>query len=342
MAQQREIWVYRVKMFACFFVVLGHFLQSMVASGFISDNELYQWFNATIYTFHVPLFFICSGYLYQKRTCVDSFAKWGSTLFKKLVALGIPYALFSFITWLLKSVFSSSVNYQPDGLLKTLFVNPVSPYWYLYVLFFMFVVFPTFDKKSECLIILAITVLLRCLGGSNIYVLSLIMEYGIWFVAGMVIAFCKVPSYVCKRKWTVFVGTLSGVLAIILSVVAFAVGMFSSAVGFLIGLLLCTSVLSVAIYIEPSGKGNAFYTQTAHYTMPLFLLHTIFAAGLRAVLIKVGIINPFIHITFGVIITFAGPIIVAELAKRIKPIDCLFNPNKYIFKINGDKNGTKA
>ena len=55
--KDREKWVDYVKVIACVLVVLGHFFQSMVKSTIIPDNDLYSWFNKTIYYFHVPLFF---------------------------------------------------------------------------------------------------------------------------------------------------------------------------------------------------------------------------------------------------------------------------------------------
>lgn len=74
--KQREIWVDNVKVFACVLVVLGHFFQSMIKSDVLPANDLYQWFNQMIYYFHVPLFFICSGYLYQKSGRVNDIHSW--------------------------------------------------------------------------------------------------------------------------------------------------------------------------------------------------------------------------------------------------------------------------
>ncbi len=68
---QREIWVDNVKAVASILVVLGHFFQSMIKSDILSANGLYRWFNQIIYYFHVPLFFICSGYLYQNLSMLD-------------------------------------------------------------------------------------------------------------------------------------------------------------------------------------------------------------------------------------------------------------------------------
>lgn len=63
-----------------------------------------------------------------------------------MLALGVPYATFTTATWVLKKVFSSSVNDQIGGLGDTLFLHPTAPYWYLYALFFIFLVTPTFNS----------------------------------------------------------------------------------------------------------------------------------------------------------------------------------------------------
>jgi fucose 4-O-acetylase-like acetyltransferase len=112
---KREIWVDNVKVFACILVVLGHFFQSMVESSILPATGVFMWFEKTIYTFHVPLFFICSGYLYQRYSRVDSLRAWRDNILKKLLTLGVPYFTFSTVTWGLKTVFSSTVNTNVGG-----------------------------------------------------------------------------------------------------------------------------------------------------------------------------------------------------------------------------------
>lgn len=108
----REKWVDDVKVIACILVVLGHFFQSMTKANILPENNLYGWFNTTIYYFHVPLFFICSGYLYQKYSKVNSVDGWCKNVAKKALALGVPYLTFSTATWLLKTMFADSVNFH--------------------------------------------------------------------------------------------------------------------------------------------------------------------------------------------------------------------------------------
>ena len=159
----REKWVDDVKVIACIFVVLGHFFQSMTKANILPENDLYQWFNTTIYYFHVPLFFICSGYLYQKYSKVSDFINWKKNVIKKALALGVPYVTFTTATWVLKTVFSGSVNDQVGGLGDTLLLHPTAPYWYLYALFFIFLVTPTFSTMKTTVIGLIVAVVAKAL-----------------------------------------------------------------------------------------------------------------------------------------------------------------------------------
>ena len=170
----REKWVDDVKVIACILVVLGHFFQSMTKANILPENDLYKWFNTTIYYFHVPLFFICSGYLYQKYSKVNSVSSWGKNVAKKALALGVPYVTFTTATWVLKKIFSSSVNDQIGDLGDTLLLHPTAPYWYLYALFFIFLVTPTFSSVKAAtggLIIAVVARIAISQGGGTAFML---------------------------------------------------------------------------------------------------------------------------------------------------------------------------
>lgn len=157
----REKWVDDVKVIACILVVLGHFFQSMTKASILPENDLYEWFETTIYYFHVPLFFICSGYLYQKYSKVNGVSSWCKNVAKKALALGVPYATFTTATWVLKKMFSSSVNDQIGGLGDTLLLHPTAPYWYLYALFFIFLVTPTFSSVKAAAVGLVVAIVAK-------------------------------------------------------------------------------------------------------------------------------------------------------------------------------------
>ncbi len=161
MTRARETWPDAVKIFACVLVVLGHFTQSMVKAGFMADDALYGWFQMTVYTFHVPIFFICSGYLYQRFSHVDSLGAWGLSVRKKALALGVPYFFFTCVTLGMKALAGDLANTVEGGALDTLFLHPTAPYWYLYALFFMFLVVPTVKTRKGALTVVGAALALK-------------------------------------------------------------------------------------------------------------------------------------------------------------------------------------
>ena len=118
----------------------------------------------------------------------------------------------------------------------------------------------------------------------------------------------------------------------ILSVAVYMMEIRSDAVSFAMGLLACVAViLMVADYETKFGKCMDFF---AKYTMPIFLMHTLFAAPMRSVLIKIGIENAVIHVVLGLVISFAGPIIAAWIMKKTKWLEFFLYPNKFIRKVS--------
>ena len=136
LTKSRELWPDLVKVIACGLVVLGHFSQSIIKSGFMNGGVLYEWFQLTIYSFHVPLFFICSGYLYQKYSHVNSVGAWWFNVRKKAISLGVPYLVFTLLTLVMKAFAGNLANSAEIGPLQTLLFHPTAPYWFLYTLFF--------------------------------------------------------------------------------------------------------------------------------------------------------------------------------------------------------------
>ena len=317
MEKKRDCWVDNVKVVACILVVLGHFFQSMVKAEIIADSSLYQWFNTTIYYFHVPLFFICSGYLYQKYSRVDNDDSWFRNVLKKGLALGIPYFTFSTITWVLKTVFSGSVNDQIGGLGSTLFLHPTSPYWYLYCLFFIFVVTPTFASKKTSLIGLIIALAMKLVslagGGTSVYAINTVLSNEIWFVLGMSINWLEL-SWVKPQFGVILFG-----LFLVLSILPVDFWGMS----FVFGIIACLGVVMMLYKTK-------YDSPLARYTMPIFLMHTLFAATMRSVLLKLGIGSSVIHVVLGLGISFVGPIIAAWIMKKTKWLEFFLYPNKFV------------
>ena len=331
MRRTREVWIDHIKVFACILVTLGHFFQSMTHSQLLPASWYTCWFNDTIYFFHVPLFFVCSGFVYQKYSRIDSWGSWAGNLLKKLITLGIPYLTFSLVTWLLKTVFSGSVNTESQDLLTTLLVEPAAPYWFLYGLFLMFLLIPTCRRTGTMVVVVIVTLswkLVFCITGElPVYMLTRLMGNAVWFAGGMVLAKTNVMEKCRNIKW-MLIGILSGTVFLVLTI--FFHDLRQTIAGFGMALLACLAVVLIMNCAFAGEKKYPVWAFMARYTMPIFLMHTIFAAGWRAVLMKVGITNGAVHIVTGLVISFAGPVVAAWIMSKVKFLDFFINPGRYV------------
>lgn len=327
-SSKRDMWVDNVKVIACILVVLGHFFQSMVKANLMADSFAYNLFEDTIYYFHVPLFFICSGYLYQKYSIVNNLKTWKISVLKKLIALGIPYFVFSFATWTLKKIFASSVNTEIGGLFDTLFKHPTSPYWYLYILFILFVITWTSksDKQQYLMLAIAVCMKLAHTFGMNtgFYFIDNTLANCVWFVIGMTMAYGVIKMTNALMSIILFAIFLLGSILAELEYIHFKTQ------GFLLTLVACFSVISLIYYLYKDGIQNKQMAFIAKYTMPIFLMHTLFAAPFRSVLLKIGVNNLIIHIVLGLLVSFVCPVIAMIIMEKLKPLDFLVYPNRYI------------
>ena len=314
-ANTRENWLDYTKLLACILVVLGHFYQSMVKANIVENNMLYLWFCRTIYYFHVPLFFICSGYLYQRYTKVDSGLAWKRNINKKLVTLGIPYVLCSMCTWMLKLVFSRNVNTTvDDNLMYILLLKPISPYWYLYALIIMMMAIPTMNSKKGTLTIFISSALLKILAlvgfSKNMGVLSelfgYIAENQIWFASGMLLAKVDFRQYINNK-----LAYISGYIGLAFIILTFWSVQVQSNFGFFgMGCLACFAIITTIVYWTKNDKESKITQFSKKYSMAIFLLHTICAALVRSILMCLGINDATTHIVIGLAVSFIGPILI--------------------------------
>lgn len=192
MSTKREMWVDYTKLFACILVVVGHLLQGLNQAGVVWNNTLYAYINELIYNFHMPLFMCLSGYLYGKYTKINSKEDYKHFICKKLVNLGIPYITFYSLTVFISMIFSSSVNnHKGISDILNMFIKPISPYWFIYVLLAIFIIVPVIEKifKKKYILILLSFLIFHIvnilLGGFNIYIISKLAEYLVYFYIGI-------------------------------------------------------------------------------------------------------------------------------------------------------------
>lgn len=195
--QQRIDWIDKAKGFAIFLMVMGH----VIAWSFDSFDEvkangdmelLVLW--RFIYSFHMPLFMFCSGFLFYKTVDWFSFNNVKGMLWKRVQSLLIPYICAGFLIYLL------------DG---TAF-----KYWFLWYLFIfsvftaiVFLVFKYLIKikwQQEIITALLLFISLGCfkIGGGKNPLFDSNLNFYLYFSLGIIYRMWCITDKVLKHNWT--------------------------------------------------------------------------------------------------------------------------------------------
>lgn len=173
-----------------FLVVLGH------SFPYIDDINLnfYKYIHSLIYSFHMPLFIIISGFFAYKILNINSLNKYKEFILSKFKKLIVPYFTISLLTIPIKFLlnnFSERSIVLSDVLIDIVFYpwnNPIIFFWFIYVLFIIFVFSPLVVKLNKYFV-LTIFLILSILPIKNIEILgiSTILKYSIFFFIGVYI-----------------------------------------------------------------------------------------------------------------------------------------------------------
>jgi len=120
------------KGFGILLVVLGHCLDGLIASGFFPATLLWPTLAVyAIYLFHMPLFFVISGFLASGKHRPP-----GATIARMLPTIVYPYFLWSIVEGLVLVYLSKYTTSKVHlSSLYTILWNPIIPFWFLYALF---------------------------------------------------------------------------------------------------------------------------------------------------------------------------------------------------------------
>lgn len=317
MNQKRSIsWIDGAKILAIIMVVSSHFYMSMSRTGWVDKDAVYYYLPIRLaLCIPVQIFFVCSGFLYQLFKKETNFTSHLLNIKNKAIALGIPYFVFSIISLLLKNVFSGSVNSKPTPILKTLFVHPMPPYWYLYILFILFILIPRVTKKRNLYIILAVSIV------AKVFVLlphialpffvSRCCNNAIWFAIGMLLTTINFKYNILER--IIFI--MLAVAGVLVTLRFFVHNQNNTSIDFLVSILFVFPILYLFIYFMRNGRGSSL-SRFRKYILPIFLMHTIFASMIRIALLKIGVANVAIHIMAGLTASFALPALVYFIAEK--------------------------
>lgn len=182
-----------LKGLAILFVIIGHSFPDY-ATGF--NNSFNEFIFRLMYSFHMPLFFMISGFLFTKHILKKNTwkEKW-HLIQKKFNYLLIPYFTYSLITLVLKCLFAKyAVNSFTLNDIYKIFLsdNPNGGLWFLYVLFFINIIAIILydEKKWKTYVIFGISILLIFISNYvpfSFYYLARILRNFPFFTLGILI-----------------------------------------------------------------------------------------------------------------------------------------------------------
>lgn len=345
MSKEREKWIDYTKVFACILVVIGHLLQGLNKAGIKWNNTFYDYIDTFIYLFHMPLFMCLSGYLYKKTASIKNWKDYVKFTLKKLINLGIPYIFFYILYLTINLVFSNEVN---TVIGKTEFMNiltqPIAPYWFLYILIYIFIIIPLIEKllKNKTKIVLMVTALIyiyNIIIPIKIYIINMIAQYMLYFYLGVFIfengikkvsikkIAINVLIYIALSIWYFYFVIINN--SINNSII---IGIFKTFMAFY-GIMVCLNIFRYADLSK-----NKFWNTVSKYTFHIYLLHTFFTAAVRILLQKISIDNFYIHFMLGVTLGIIGPIIIGLILNKTKYGNIILFPIKTIKEIKKDEN----
>ena len=190
-------WLDSLKGFAIFLVVVGHVVLGYIKADIFPQfyNEL-QYIYDIIYSFHMPLFFLISGYLYKftwSKNNTGVLKKIGNKFFN-MVPL---YLVFSLVFWLFKYYATLYSNIQMSEHfnfidLMHIYIAPLAYLWFLYVLICLFIIIPLLESFIKPVLVFLVLFLLYIFAPhieGMFAIVNLIIYGGVYFSLGSILFF---------------------------------------------------------------------------------------------------------------------------------------------------------
>lgn len=200
--------------FATLLVVIGH---ADITLDY-KDIWIFKW----VYSFHMPLFFFLSGFLFAYTHPEDKMRKinFFSFMKKKVRRLLLPFLFINSVIFVIKSRFVSAelmqhpLTFSFPSWVESMLERPIGFMWFLPALFMIFVFFLLIKRGIYINIYLQIGGVILLFLLSNVMPdvsfmqLSLAVHYSVYFSLGII--YCihkkKVDAFLLRYKYTILLG----------------------------------------------------------------------------------------------------------------------------------------
>ncbi len=318
-------WVLVAKGIGIILVVVGHYSPNECPLYWVSIQKI-------IYLFHMPLFFLLSGYLYHH----------GRLPYKALVEnktrrLFIPFMSVAFIFLLIKLVAGMFFNLQNPVTVSKLFAlisNPLNSYipllWFVHALLLIFLIYPVLKKlvkHDELLLLFVISI--NIVTGSDYEYFGKVIEFFPYFLSGLLL----------REKFRVLIIESSQFRGLIIIMLGFASFVFFEfdrqhyLIDYFVAIFGALGVISISINITNYRNSKIFkyFKVVGYYSMSIYLFHTLFESFARIIFVNMDYIDgvKFIIASFcSVLVGIIFPLILEKYIFRRFEIT-----NKYLLGI---------
>lgn len=336
---ERNVLVDRLKGYACFLVLFGHVIMGIRLAG-IDIPKIFWGMEKFIWSFHVALFLFLSGVVYKVTgEWKGKNTKWRFVL-HKLYNLGIPYIAFSVVYVLINSlVGEANTGFEVSDILN-IWKTPVAQYWFLYALFFLFCIWTAFSgilKNWQITLIAVLIGYLAPLFGISLGSLDVVFYSALAFGIGTFVDFKNLTKLSVWTKWLVILmHIVTGVTFILLNKIE---APFIKEIMILFGIYSSIIFISLLQHYESVAHFLDFVNK---YSFQIYLLHTIFTAGIRIILLRMNIAEWWIHILLGTACGLAFSVLTAKIAKKVKFLNFFFFPAKVYTLKKGENRNDKS
>lgn len=263
-------------------VVAGHFFPE-------SSPHWYAVARSVIYSFHMPLFLLISGYVYMYA---GRDVPYLSFLKKKVKRVVIPYFLVSFLFIFIKFIPQMLSLYVKnpvtlESFIKVFYMPEAAvSLWYLWALWWFYLIVPLLKTRTSRLVMLALSLIIAYLPFDmpDVFALQKVKEMFRYFMIGVILAdFDSLTSFLKKIP-----AAFSVVLFAVLVVMWLC---FDISSGLLLALAGSGSVISVShqlVSYAEKGKIRGLM-RISEDSYLIYLLHPIFIAASLAVLDKLSL-----------------------------------------------------
>ena len=297
-------WVDVARGIGIILVVYGHALRAQVTSGQFDPrwNAVAQ--DTVIYAFHMHLFFFLAGLFVAGS--VEKGVK--PFLTEKAATIAYPYILWSSVSIMLGAAASGATNYAVNtGQILSIWYTPVYQFWFLYVLFICNIaaLLIRASRKAAVLLVLA-----SCAGLGTVLpgMISVSTIYFPFFFGGLLLRPKLVESTVSQSAAVAAVGIGSvGLFIVFWQSNLIAVVMPDQLTSLLRGALGVAAVIGAAVLLQ--GRA-AWLALLGTASMAIYVLHTIFSAGLRIAMMALGLGPPIVSLVLCTIIGIAAPLVI--------------------------------